>query len=292
MSEQPEVDVREISPSYIRAMRIPILRGRDFSDSDTPDQPATILISEAFAKRFWPDEDPIGKRLTMSFFPGRVREVVGVVGDVKLNSLNQPDANAAIYRPVSQLSEPLFGGWHSFPMSLVVRTSAQPASLISAVTNAIHEVNAEIPVTSITTMDDVISDTLSPQRFNTLLLASFAGVALILALVGIYSVLSYAVKRRVREIGIRMALGAQIADVLRLILVEGMKPALIGMGIGLCGAMALARLVSTLIYGVRPIDPITFGAVSFALAGTAFFASVIPAYRATSVDPMPTLHDE
>jgi MacB-like periplasmic core domain len=107
MSEQPEVDVREISPGYMRAMRIPILRGRDLSDSDTPDRPAAILVSQAFAKRFWPNEDPIGKRLTMSFFPGRVREVVGVVRNVKLNSLNQAEANATIYRPVSQLSEPL-----------------------------------------------------------------------------------------------------------------------------------------------------------------------------------------
>src|SRR5262249_19390206 len=226
MSEQPEVNVREISSGCIRAMHVPILRGRDFSDSDTPERPAVVLVSEAFAMRFWPNEDPIGKRLTMSFFPGRLREVVGVVGNVKLDSLDQADANAAIYQSLSQLSAPLFGGWQSFPMSLVVRSNSQPDTIISAVTNAIHQVNPEIPVTDIRTMDDFISDTLSPQRFTMLLLASFAGVALILALVGIYSILSYAVKRRVREIGIRMALGAQIADVLRLILVEGMKPAL------------------------------------------------------------------
>jgi predicted permease len=292
MSEQPEVNVREISSGCIRAMHVPILRGRDFSDSDTPERPAVILISEAFAMRFWPNEDPIGKRLTMSFFPGRLREVVGVVGNVKLDSLAQADANAAIYQSLSQLSAPLFGGWQSFPMSLVVRSNSQPDTIISAVTNAIHQVNPEIPVTDIATMDDFISDTLSPQRFTMLLLASFAGVALILALVGIYSILSYAVKRRVREIGIRMALGAQIADVLRLILVEGMKPALIGMVIGFSGAMALARLVRTLIYGVPPSDPMTFGAVSLVLVGTAFLVSMVPAYRATTVDPLQTLHDE
>jgi putative ABC transport system permease protein len=218
--------------------------------------------------------------------------VAGVVGDVKLDKLTQRDSNAALYFPLSQISAPWLGGWHSFPMSLVVRTSSPPAPLMAAVTNAIHQVNPELPVLDITTMDDFISDTLSPQRFNMLLLAAFAGVALVLALVGIYSVLSYAVKRRMREIGIRMALGAQIRDVLRLIVVEGMKPALIGMLGGLCGAIALGRVLSTLIYGVRPVDPITFGTVSLVLASTAFFASMIPAYRATSVDPMQTLHDE
>jgi putative ABC transport system permease protein len=163
---------------------------------------------------------------------------------------------------------------------------------MAIVPDAIHQVNAELPVTNITTIDDFISDTLSPRRLHMLLLAAFATVALILAIVGIYSVLSYAVKRRVREIGIGMALGAQIVDLLRLVLIAAMKPALIGMVIGLCGAMALARLVSTLVYGVRPIDPMTFGAVSLVLASTAFLASMIPAYRATSVDPMHTLHEE
>jgi putative ABC transport system permease protein len=292
MSEQPEVDVRMISTGYMSAMQVPVLRGRDFSDSDTADRPAAILISQSFAKRFWPNEDPIGKRLTMSFFPNKIRQVAGVVGDVKLDTLAQRDSNAALYFPLSQVSVPLLGGWRSFPMSLVVRTSSPPATLMAAVTNAVHQVNPELPVVDITTMDEFISDTLSPERFNMLLLAAFAGVALVLAVVGIYSVLSYAVKRRLREIGIRMALGAQIGDVLRLIVVEGMKPALIGMLAGLCGAIALGRVISTLIYGVRPIDPITFGTVSLVLASTAFFASMIPAYRATGVDPSETLHDE
>jgi putative ABC transport system permease protein len=274
------------------AMQVPVLRGRDVSDSDTADRPAAILISQSFAKRFWPNQDPIGKRLTMSFFPNKIRQVAGVVGDVKLDTLAQPHSNAALYFPLSQISAPLLGGWRSFPMSLVVRTSSPPATLTAAVTNAVHQVSPELPVLDITTMDEFISDTLSPERFNMLLLAAFAGVALVLAVVGIYSVLSYAVKRRLREIGIRMALGAQIGDVLRLIVVEGMKPALIGMLAGLCGAIALGRVISTLIYGVRPIDPITFGTVSLVLASTAFFASMIPAYRATGVDPSETLHDE
>jgi predicted permease len=292
MAEQPEVDVRLISTGYMSAMRIPVLRGRDFSEADVLGRPAAVLISESMAKSFWPNEDPIGKHLTMTFFPDASREVVGIVGDVKLDALNETRPTATLYFPLGQLSVPALGGWRSFGLTLVARTNSSSAGAVAAVTNAVHQVDREVPLLDIASMEDLISDSLSPQRFNMLLLAVFAGLALLLAAIGIYSVLSYSVKRRVREIGIRMALGAQVRDVLRLIVIEGMQPTLIGLAIGLAGALALGRVLANLIYGVKPTDPITFGAVSLLLASVGLFASLIPAYRATRVDPMKTLHDE
>jgi putative ABC transport system permease protein len=177
-------------------------------------------------------------------------------------------------------------------MSLVVRTNSNPSSLTSAVTSAVHQVDSELPLLQIRTMQDVVGESLAQQRFNMQLLAVFAGLALLLAAIGIYSVLSYSVKRRVREIGIRMALGAQVRDVLRLIMIEGMRPTLIGVAIGLAGALALGRVLANLIYGVKPTDPMTFAAVSALLAAVGLFATIIPAYRATRVEPMKTLMDE
>jgi len=292
MADQPEVDVRLISTGYLQAMHIPVSRGRDFSDADTAEKSGVILISESLAKRFWPNEDPVGKHLTMTFFPDKSREIVGIVGDVKQDGLDAVEPAATLYMPLSQVSVPVPGGWSSFGMSLVVRTVSQPSSLISAVTNAIHQIDRQQPVRNVITLEDFVSDSLTQQRFNMLLLAAFAGLALLLAAVGIYSVLAYSVRRRVREIGIRMALGAQINDVMRLIVIEGMRPTLIGVAVGLAGALALGRVLSSLIYGVKATDPATFGAVSLLLAGVAFCASVIPAYRATTVEPMKTLRDE
>jgi len=292
MADQPEVAVRTVSPGYIRAMHIPLLRGRDFSDADTAGRPEAVVISESMAKRFWPSANALGKHLTLTFFLDGPREIVGIVGDVKDSGLDVTDPVATLYMPLAQFSTPLLGGWTSFPMSLVVRTNSNPSSLTSAVTGAVRQVDSELPLLQIRTMQDVMGESLSQQRFNMLLLAIFAGLALLLAAIGIYSVLSYSVKRRVREIGIRMALGAQIRDVLRLIVIEGMRPTLIGVAIGLAGALALGRVLANLIYGVKPTDPITFGAVSVLLASVALFASLIPAYRATKVEPMKTLRDE
>jgi len=291
MSEQPEVDVRLISTDYLGAMGIPLLHGRDLNEADVAGRPSVVLINASLARRFWPNEDPVGKRLTLSFFPDAAREIVGVVADTKVDSLDETRDTATLYFPLAQVSVPP-SGWRSFGMVLAVRTTSNPASIVPSVTNAVHQVGRDATVLDIKTMDDLISDSLSPQRFNMLLLGAFAALALLLAAVGIYSVLSYSVKRRVREIGIRIALGAQVRDVLRLILFEGMRPTLIGLGIGLAGALALGRVLSSLIYGVKPTDPFTFGAVSVLLAGVGLFASVIPAYRATRVEPMKTLRDE
>jgi predicted permease len=292
MSEQPEVDVRLISPGYMSAMRIPIVRGRDFGDTDIAGRPAAILISESMAQHFWPGEDPIGKRLTLTFFPDVAREVVGVVGDVKLDGLDQARPSTTLYIPLGQASAPATGGWNSFPMTLVVRSATNPTGIVSSVANAVHEVDREIPVRDILTMDELVTNSMSQQRFNMLLLGAFAGLALLLAAIGIYSVLSYSVKRRVQEIGIRLALGARIGDVLRMVVFDSMKPTLLGVAIGTVGALAMGRVLPSLIYGVKPTDPVTFLVVLFLLVATALFASIIPAYRATRVDPMAALRYE
>ena len=177
-------------------------------------------------------------------------------------------------------------------MTLVVRSASGPTGLASAVSNAVHEVDREMPLRDILTMDALVANSLTQQRFNMLLLGAFAGLALLLAGVGIYSVLSYSVRRSVREIGIRMALGAQLSHVLRGVVIEGMKPALAGVAIGAGGALALGRVLSGLIYGVKATDPVTFLAVAVLLAAIALLASFIPAYRATKVDPMVALRCE
>ncbi len=292
MSEQPEVDVRLISPDYLKALRIPLLRGRDFNDADVSGRPGAVLISQSMASQFWPGEDAIGKRLTLTFFPDFSREVVGIVGDVKLDGLDQTRPAVALYAPLAQLSTPSTGGWHSFPMSLVVRTATNPASVAPAVEAAVHKVDRNVPVRDILSMQDVVAGSLTQQRFDMLLLGIFAGLAVLLAAVGIYSVLSYSVKRRVNEIGIRMALGATLNDVLRMILYEGLKLALIGVLAGGTAALILGRVMISLIYQVRPTDPLTFLVVALLLAGVAFAASVVPAYRAATVDPMKALRYE
>jgi putative ABC transport system permease protein len=177
-------------------------------------------------------------------------------------------------------------------MTLIVRSATNPGGLVSAVSNSVHVVDPEVPLQDILTLDDVVSNSISQQRFNMLLLGAFAGIALLLAAIGIYSVLSYSVRRRVQEIGIRLALGARIADVLRMVVVEGMKPTLLGLALGTLCALALGRVLSSLLYGVKPSDPLTFLVVAILLALVALLATVVPAYRAAKVDPMVALRYE
>ena len=292
MADQPEVDVRLISTGYLEAMHIPLLRGRDFGDEDVSGRPASILISESMAQRFWPGENPIGKRLALTFFPERIREVVGVVGDVKLDGLDQARPSTTLYVPLDQISASGPNGWDSFPLTLVVRSATAPGNMVSAVTRAIHEVDGTVPVRDVFTMDDFVAKSLSQPRFNMLLLGVFAALALLLAAMGIYSVLSYSVRQRVPEIGIRLALGARMSDVLRLVVMEGMKPTLVGAVIGVVAALALGRLVARLIFEVKPTDPVTFLVVAAVLAVIALLASVVPAYRASKVDPVIALRNE
>jgi putative ABC transport system permease protein len=292
MADQPEVDVRITTPGYMSSMRIPIVRGRDFGDSDAAGRPAVVLISETMAREFWPGEDPIGKRLTLTFFPGMAREIVGVVGDVKMDALDQTRPSSSLYMPLAQLTPPALGGWESFSMILVLRSAGKSEGLVSSATGAIRDIDPELPVRDILSMDEVMAKSIGQQRFNMLLLGGFGMLALFLAAIGIYSVLSYSVRRRLQEIGIRLALGAKLGDVLRMVVVEGMKPVAVGVALGVAGAFALGRVLASLIFSVRPTDPITFLAAAALLALISFLACMIPAYRATRVDPIAALRYE
>lgn len=293
MADQPEIDVRLTTPGYLSSMRISILRGRDFTESDAAGRAPVILISETMAKEFWPGEDPIGKRLTLTFFPDVVREIVGIVGDVKMDGLDQTRPSAALYMPLAQLTMPgALGEFRSFPMILVVRTANNPSGIVSAATNAVHEIDSEIPVRDVLSMNDVMAKSVSQQRFNMLLLGAFGILALLLAAMGIYSVLSYSVRRRVPEIGIRLALGAKLADVLRMVVIDGMKPVGVGVVFGVAGAFLLGRVLASLIFSVKPTDAVTFLFTVVLLALISLLACMIPAYRATRVDPIGALRYE
>jgi putative ABC transport system permease protein len=292
MADLPEVEVRLISPGYMSSMHIPLLSGRDIDDSDAAGRPGAVLISESMAKFFWPNEDPIGKRLTLYFFPELTREVVGVVADVKISAMNETQPEPTLYYPLAQMSTARGENWQSFGMNLAVRTNAAPLTEVPAITGSIREIDSEVPLLNIRTMDDSVSASLSPERFTMLLLGAFAGLALLLAVVGIYSVMSYAVSRRTNEIGIRVALGASRSDVLLLIVRQALLLALIGSVIGVVGALSLSRLMVSQLYGVRPTDPLTFITVAALLMIVSLAASYIPARRAMRVDPMIALRYE
>jgi putative ABC transport system permease protein len=292
MADLPEVEVRLISPGYMSAMHIPLLNGRDIDDSDAAGRAGAVLISESMAKFFWPREDPIGKRLTLYFFPELTRVVVGVVADVKISAMNEAQPQPTLYYPLAQMAAPRGESWQSFGMKLAVRTNAAPWSLVPAITNSVRAIDTEVPLLNIRTLDDSVSASLSLARFTMLLLGAFAGLALLLAVVGIYSVMSYSVSRRTNEIGIRVALGASRGNVLLLIVRQALLLALIGAAIGIVGALALSRLMASQLYGVRPTDPATFVSVAGLLLMVSLVASYIPARRAMRVDPMTALRYE
>jgi putative ABC transport system permease protein len=281
MSEQPEVAVRIVTPGTFKALRVRLVAGRDFTDADTDKSPGAVLISEAMARQFWPGESALGKRLEMTFAPGVMREVVGIVADVKLRGLAYREPIAALYVPMNQLPR----GW----TYLLVRTSPDPRSLVRPLQAAVRAVDPEQPLVGIQTMEEHLHESLAHARFNMLLLAAFAGLALVLSAVGIYSVLAYSVRRRTREIGIRMALGATARDVLRHVVVQGMQPALVGLAIGLAGAFALGRTLSSLVFGIPATDPATFASVAGLLGLVALAACALPAWRATRVQPTEAL---
>jgi predicted permease len=293
MAHQPEVSVRVLSPQFLRAMGIPILRGRDITDADNAASRPVVLVSESMARQFWGNADPIGKHVTLTFFPKERREVIGVVGDVKDRGLDNPDPVSTLYWPIAQFyTPPAFGKFRAIPLALAVRTATDPQSLQSAVRSAVHELSPGTPLTEVQTMDAIVDESLSSARFNMLLLAVFAGLAVVLAAVGLYSVLAYATRQRVKEIGIRMALGADRSQVLRMVLVDGLRPTLAGVAIGAIAAVSLSRVLGALIFGVTATDAPTYAVVAVLLTGIGTLASFFPAYRATLVDPITTLRDE
>jgi putative ABC transport system permease protein len=285
-SEMPVVAVRVASPGYFAATKIPLLAGRDFTDADGYGKPAVIIVSEGTAKRFFPNQDPIGRHITLTMMTKEPATIVGVVREVKLGALDasEADSETAVYAPAAQFA---FNG-----STIVIRTAGDPASMTRSLIGAVRAVDAEQPVLDIATMEAIVEESLGQRPFAMMLLAAFAMLALVLATVGIYSVLAYTVRQRVREIGIRMALGAPTGGVLRLIVIEGLKPTVIGVLLGLALAAALVRVMTTLLYGVDQHDPRTFSAVAGIMLIVGVVATLVPAFRATRVDPIVTLRSE
>ncbi len=270
------VQVRQISPGYLRAMGIPVLRGRDVLDSDAD----VLLVSQDAAKLYWGGDDAIGRRATLPALSRTVlRQVVGIVGDVKQRNLIEGATPTVYFHTREPYGRATFA----------IRTSVPPATLAQPAVAAIRAIDPEQPVVDTQTMVHVLDEKLAPQHFSALLLGIFAGVALLLAAVGMYSVVSFIVRGRSREIGIRTALGARPSDVLRLVIVEGMSPALVGVAAGTIAALASAKVMETLVFGVSASDPLTLGAVGATLAFVALMASLVPAYRALRVDPVKVL---
>ncbi|HEX8161816.1 MAG TPA: ABC transporter permease [Pyrinomonadaceae bacterium] len=274
---------RFATPDYFRAMGIPLRGGRLFTEEDRAGAPPVLVINEAFARRYLPGEEPLGKRMRIGY--NRIEgEIVGVVGDVRGNSLSVP-GGPEYYIPQSLAA--------SGDMSLVVRTSTgDPASLTPALRGVVREMDKDQPLYEVRTMAALVSRSVARQRFSMTLIGVFAALALALAAVGIFSVMSFLVAQRTHEIGIRMALGAQGRDILRMVVGQGMTLTLVGVGIGLAGAFGLTRLMSGLLFGVSATDPATFGGVAALLAAVALVACYVPARRATRVDPMIALRHE
>jgi predicted permease len=280
------------TPDYFRVMGIPLLEGRIFTNRDTTTSPTVVLIDDVMAKHLFPGQEAIGKQINLSEL-GAV-QVVGVVGHVKQWGLDSDDTSKIrdqVYFPFTQIPD-RFMSEGVTGLTLVVRTSPPPLSVVSAVRAQVAGPTEDQPMYGIRTMEQVIAGSLAERRFTMLLLIIFATTALVLAAVGIYGVMSYAVTRRTHELGVRMALGASRRNVLRLVLREGMALAAIGTGVGLAGALGLMRLLASKLYGVRPADPATLAAVALLLAGIALLACGVPAWRATRVDPMVALRYE
>jgi predicted permease len=288
---------RAVSPHYFSVFRIPLLRGRAFEDRDTGKSERVLIINQAMAKKYWPKGDPIGQRITIGKglgpqFEEPTRQIVGIVGDVRENGLKTSD-QPVMYVPEGQITDPLTQLANSvIPLSWAIRTGNDPASLSTAIQREILAVDGQLPVSKIRTMEQVLSESTARQNFNMLLLSIFAGLALLLAAIGIYGLMSYTVEQRTQEIGIRMALGAGRGDMLKLIVRQGMLLAGIGVAIGLAAAFGLARVLASLLFRVKTTDPVTYAIVALVLTSVALFATYVPARRATKIDPLIALRYE
>ena len=276
---RPLAEIRTVTPGYFSTVGVPLFSGRTLRQEDRSGR--KLDINEAMARRFWPQGDAIGKRINLcSLNPTPCWwSIVGIVGNVHQFGLDATPTYDVYFS----------GGWTPY---LVIRTTSDPHQIASAAADVIHKVDPALPVANVMTIDEVLSGTLAPRRFSAMLISLFAGLALLLAAIGIYGVMSYMVGKRTNEIGIRMALGAQPRDVLRLVLGHGAKLALFGIGIGVAGALGLTRLMASLLFQVKPTDPITFSGVAIALGIVALAACYLPARKAMKVNPVTALRYE
>jgi len=275
----PDEEQRSISPDYFRVMEIPLLQGRFFNEADTADSPQVMIINQALAKKYWPKGDALGKRITFDDprKDPKWTTIVGIVGDVR-------------HRGMDELPKPEFYQVHSQrayrSMILTVRSSQDPKTLANAIRRELVSLDSEQPIAHVRTLEEIVSDSIAPRRLSVMLLGSFAAIALVLASIGMYGVMSYLVSQRTHEIGVRMALGAQRRDVLIMILKRGATLVVAGTAFGLIFALLCTRALRSLLYGVGAFDIATFAVVTLVLAAVALLASYIPALRATQADPM------
>ncbi|HXC95806.1 MAG TPA: ABC transporter permease [Edaphobacter sp.] len=281
LSQRPFLDIEAVSPAWFQTMRVPLVRGREFSDADNPQAPKVAIVNETFAHRFWPNENPLGKRIVVGRGPDAT-EVVGVSGDVRNKGLAQ-ETQAQIYVPFPQLA------WAN--MNLLVRTTVSPESVTSLVRSQIAAVDPDQPINNVKTVEELVDNSRAQSRFVAFLLGIFSATALALALIGIYGVLAYSVAERRQELGIRLALGAKREDILLLILKRGFVLAAVGISVGLVTALLLTRLMGSMLYKVGAHDPTTFALAPLLFLAIALLASYLPARRATKVDPAEALRE-
>ncbi|HEX6284228.1 MAG TPA: FtsX-like permease family protein, partial [Pyrinomonadaceae bacterium] len=279
--QQSFADFRRVNHNYFSAMRIPLLRGRNFTEQEVRQSDKVLIVSQRMVDQVFPNEDALGKRL-ITGMRGEPYEIIGVVGDLRHTSLATPPAAPAMYFPTRERQM----------MNLVIRTKGDPSSVAGAVRNEVRSINPDLPISAVKPMTEWIDSSVAEPRYRTTLFGLFAALAMILAATGIYGVMSYTVAQRTHEIGVRMALGARRMDVLKLVVRQGMVLTLIGVIVGLLGAFALTRVMSSLLFGVTTKDPITFAVVAVLLLAVAFVACFVPARRATKVDPLVALRYE
>jgi putative ABC transport system permease protein len=286
-----EVDFRMATPGYFDAMRIPVVRGRLFTEADNENAPLVAIVDTDFAQRLWPGQDPIGKQVAINAIPNsnppqpRWRTVVGVVAHVKNRTLDFEGREQA-YFPQPQVF------FNVRTMNLTVRTGLDASSLAGTVREQVAALDRDLPIYEVSTMQQRLDTSVAQPRLNLILLAAFAMLAVVLAGVGIYGVMAYSVTQRTHEIGIRMALGAQHEDVMKLVITQGLKLAVLGVGIGLVASLGVTRFMSSLLFGVQATDPVTFAVVALALTGIALAACYVPARRAMRVNPIVALRYE
>jgi putative ABC transport system permease protein len=290
-SDSIPADFGVVSPAYFRALQLPLRSGRVFAESDTATSAGVVVIDETMARKYFPQENAVGKRMRLGDEGNPWLEIIGVVADSKSNGL-EAASYPGIYIPYQQRQATLVENLVGRRMTLLIRTAAEPSQSVAALRRALREIEPNQAVTDIQPLAKVLAESVAPHRFRTALLSLFALVAMLLAGLGIYGVMSYSVAQRTREIGIRVTLGAETRDVLRLVLRQGLTLTFTGVTIGVAAAFALTRLMKALLFGVSATDPLTFGVIVVLLTGVALLACFIPARRATKVDPLVALRCE